>query len=43
MDRANTEVLDLDHATAKPVMTPPMQLFDLELAFVGGGIGDTVL
>ena len=43
MDRANTEVLDFDHATEKPVMTPLTQLFDLELAFVGGGIGDTVL
>ena len=43
MDRANTEVLDFDQATAEPVKTPLMQLSDLELAFVGGGIGDTVL
>ena len=43
MDRANKEVLDSDQDAAEPVVGPLTKLSDLELAFVGGGIGDTVL
>lgn len=42
MDRANVEVISFGEQVAAPE-APCTQLSDLELAYVGGGIGDTVL